>query len=189
MPISPNMKRRQVVLIPVTWILKNRRGHWHAEISPPPQRICIASNCEMEDVEDYSYGRRPGCNPSRIGSNLPVMNGQQLVLSPGRHNVLQKAVVQEFLPSFGCGCEVLYLGDTSNKSLHLHHDKLRALGFFELAHEKLPDVVAYCKTKNWLFLFEAVHSSGTMSVTRVTTLKQMLKKCHADLIFGVQPQY
>lgn len=139
----------------------------------------LAVFCEgRTKLKDVIEGKR---SIEKIPVILP--GGQQLELSPGRHNVLQKAVVQEFLPRFGCGCEVLYIGDTSNKSLHLQHDKLRAVGFFELAHEKLPDVVAYCETKNWLFLVEAVHSSGTMSVTRVAALKQMLTNCKADLIF------
>ena len=116
---------------------------------------------------------------------IPVMLpcGQQLELSLGKHNELQKAVIQEFLPRFGDGCEVLYIGDTANKLLFHEEEKLRTLKFFDLSHGKLPDIVAYNKTNNWLFLIEAVHSAGTMSKIRVTTLKQMLKKCKADLIF------
>ena len=151
-------------------ILTYKTKQWKSHLA-----IFSEGKTKLEDILDCKR------DMEKIPVKLP--NGQQLELSPGQHNVLQKAIVQEFLPRFGCGCEVLYIGDTSNKSLHLEHEALRSLGFFELAHEKLPDVVAYCKMKNWLFLVEAVHSSGTMSVTREATLKRMLKNCKADLIF------
>ena len=116
---------------------------------------------------------------------IPIIlpGGQQLKLSLGRHNELQKAIIHEFLPRFGGGCEVLYIGDTANKSLYVEKEKLQKLKFFELSHDKLPDIVAYDKTKNWLFLIEAVYSSGAMDKARVATLKQMLKECKAEPIF------
>lgn len=106
-----------------------------------------------------------------------------LELSLGEHNVLQKAIIEEFLPRFGSDCEVLYIGDTSNKMLHMEIVKLQELNFFELAHDELPDIIAYSKKKNWLYLIEAVHSSGPMSETRLLELKRMLKDCTAELIF------
>jgi hypothetical protein len=74
-------------------------------------------------------------------------------LSSGGHNQLQREVVEEFLPRFGHGCEVLYIGDALNRT-NLHHekDKLKELGFFVLAHDELPDIIAYDKQKNWLYL-------------------------------------
>ena len=118
-------------------------------------------------------------------TKIPVIlpDGVLLELSQGKHNVLQQAIIQEFLPRFGDGCEVLYVGDTTNKSLHIEKEKLQKLKFFELSHDKLPDIVAYDKTNNWLFLIEAVHSSGAMSKTRVAELKRVLKECKADVIF------
>jgi type II restriction enzyme len=118
---------------------------------------------------------------AKIPVTLP--NGLLLELSQGQHNVLQKALIEEFLPRFGKGCEVLYIGDTANKSLHLEKEKLQTLKFFELSHGKLPDIVAYNKTNRWLFLIEAVYRSGTMSTERVAVLKQMLKECKAVPIF------
>lgn len=87
------------------------------------------------------------------------------------------------MPRFGGGSSVLYVGDTSNKSLHIETEELKKLNFFELSHDELPDIVAYSKKHNWLYLIEAVYSSGPMSETRVLELKKMLKKCKAKLIF------
>lgn len=120
-------------------------------------------------------------NLNKIPIKLP--NGKPLNLSLGEHNILQKAIIEEFLSRFGNDCEVLYIGDTANKILHIETEKLKKLNFFELSHEKLPDIIAYSKAKNWLYLIEAVHSSGAMSETRVLELKNMLRECKADLIF------
>ncbi len=106
-----------------------------------------------------------------------------LKLSSGEHNILQKDIVEQFLPRFGNDCEVLYLGDTAKKLLHINEDALQQLKIFKLSHDELPDVIAYSKSKNWLFLIEAVHSAGTMSEIRVFGLKNLLKECPAELIF------
>ncbi len=120
-------------------------------------------------------------NLAKIPVSLP--NGKALQLSLGDHNLLQKAIVEEFLPRFGGNSSVLYIGDTTNKSLHLEEAKLKELNFFELSHDKLPDVVAYLESKNWLFMIEAVHSSGPISEIRMLELKKLLTTCPADLIF------
>lgn len=109
--------------------------------------------------------------------------GLTLDLSPGKHNELQQAIVHEFLPRYGYGAEVLYIGDTADKFLHRADEKLKALNFFELEHGELPDVVAYSAQKNWLFMIEAVHSSGPISPARLLILEELAKGCTADLIY------
>ena len=121
---------------------------------------------------------------SRELNSIPVKIGNKsLKFSPGEHNELQKAIIEEFLPKFGNGCEVLYVGDTADKYLFLEEEKLKALNFFQLSHGELPDVVAYLKKENWLYLIEAYHSTGPMSDTRVLKLKQLLSECKCELIF------
>lgn len=117
----------------------------------------------------------------RIPVTLP--GGKPIELSLGEHNVLQKQIIEEFLPRFGADCTVLYIGDTSNKSLHIETEELNRLNFFELSHDELPDIIAYSSKKNWLYLIEAVHSSGPMSETRVLQLKKILVDCKVELIF------
>lgn len=120
-------------------------------------------------------------NLDKIPVKLP--NGKPIELSLGEHNVLQKQIIEQFLPRFGSDCEVLYIGDTSNKILHIEVAELKKLNFFELSHDELPDIIAYSKKKKWLYLIEAVHSSGPMSETRVLELKKMLKDCKAGIVF------
>lgn len=120
-------------------------------------------------------------NLERIPVILP--SGNELMLSAGEHNELQKLIIESFLPQFGFGAQVLYVGDTSDKFLLREDESLKQLGFFELEHDELPDVVAYSANKNLLYLIEAVHSTGPMNEIRVRKLKRQLKECHADIVF------
>ena len=124
----------------------------------------------------------------RASRKIPMMpvtlpGGGQLELTPGEHNQLQRQIVEQFLPRFGHGAELLYLGDAANKSLHLDAERLAELGFFKLDHGELPDVVAYAPQDNWLYLIEAVHSSGPISPIRKVKLQNAADGCTADLVF------
>jgi hypothetical protein len=114
---------------------------------------------------------------------VQIKDGLSLTFSPGAHNLLQKHVIENFLPIFGFGAQVLYVGDTANKSLFVDQAGLAELAFFELAHDKLPDVVAYSKNKNWLFLIEAVTTVNPISELRRRTLSLLTAKCTADVIY------
>ncbi len=103
---------------------------------------------------------------------ITLPSGHILEFSRGGHNQLQREIIEEFLPRFGSGCQVLYVGDATDKFLLREDDKLKELGFFELSHDSLPDVVAYNKDKNWIFLIEAFFTSGPMSEERIFELKK-----------------
>jgi hypothetical protein len=116
---------------------------------------------------------------------VPVIlpSGKKLIFSPGSHNKLQKAIIEDFLPRYGFNSKILYIGDTAKKFLHLDKKGLHELQFFEIARTELPDVIAYSKEKNWLFLIEAVYSSGAISEVRLLQLKKLTKDCTADIIY------
>ncbi len=114
---------------------------------------------------------------------VQVQDGLTLTFSPGAHNLLQKHVIENFLTIFGFGAQVLYVGDTANKSLFVDQAGLAELAFFELAHDKLPDVVAYSKSKNWLYLIEAVTTVNPISEMRRRTLSLLTAKCNASVIY------
>ena len=82
---------------------------------------------------------------------MPVqINGISFTLSNGKHNELQKAIVEEFAPRFAPNSQCLYLGDTTEKDLVKEVDKLSELGFAITLHNKMPDVVLYRADKNYL---------------------------------------
>lgn len=121
----------------------------------------------------------------RDSAMVPVTlpDGTTLQLSPGKHNEVQAAIVQEFAPRFAPGARVLYLGDTANKALVVDTEGLAAVGLPITEHDKLPDVVLYDSRREWLFLVEAVTSHGPMSPKRVFELQQRLADSKAGLIF------
>jgi adenine-specific DNA-methyltransferase len=109
--------------------------------------------------------------------------GREYHLSPGKHNQLQVAVVEQFAPRFARGAKLLYLGDTANKSLLMDTDELTRLGFPVDKHNKLPDVVLYLPKKNWLYLIEAVTSHGPVSPKRLQELEKILAKSTTERIY------
>lgn len=54
----------------------------------------------------------------RTMRKMPVrINGENFTFSPGKHNQLQKAIIEEFAPRFAPNTECLYVGDTTEKDL------------------------------------------------------------------------
>lgn len=114
---------------------------------------------------------------------LKLANGKVLMLSPGKHNEVQAAIVEEFASRFAQGSTLLYVGDTENKNLHIEKEKLESIGIPITEHSKLPDVVIYDKNKKWLYLIEAVTSHGPMSPKRIVELEEFLKDCKVGKIY------
>lgn len=124
-------------------------------------------------------------SPAREHRKVPIIlpDGQTVSLSPGKHNEVQKAIVEQFAPRFAPGAELLYLGDTAKKDLVVNRQAIAQLGIPITEHDKLPDVVLYDRTRNWLFLVEAVTSHGPVSPKRIVELQQMLQKCAAGPVY------
>lgn len=87
------------------------------------------------------------------------------------------------MPRFGKGCQILYIGDTSNKMLFIEEKILTRLNFSRGSHDELPDIITYNASKNWLYLIEAVHSSGAINEVRLLELKELTKNCPANIIY------
>lgn len=136
---------------------------------------------KLKNVEPLSKKLKREREIAKVSVTLP--SGGDLTFSVGEHNDLQKTIIEDFLPRYGHGAEVLYVGDTSDKYLYLEKEKLEELNFFEISHEELPDVIAYSKKKNWLYLIEAVHSSGPISELRLIQLQKLTKDCKADIVY------
>lgn len=110
----------------------------------------------------------------RVRRKMPVkINGEDFTFSPGDHNQLQKAIIEEFAPRFAPNSECLYVGDTIEKDLVKNEDKLRKLGFAITLHDKMPDVVLYSEEKNWLYFIESVTSVGPMEPKRIKEIEEM----------------
>lgn len=115
--------------------------------------------------------------------NVKLPNSRILEFTLGGHNHLQKLIIEEFLPRFGFNAEVLYVGDAANKYLFYEKDRLEKLGFFNLQQGELPDIVAYSKDKNWIYVFEAVYTCNPVTISRKLKIEELTKECTADIIY------
>ena len=127
-------------------------------------------------VDMYASKKKMTMMPVRI-------NGADFQFSIGRHNELQKAIIQEFAPRFAPNSECLYVGDTIEKDLVKNVDKLKELGFEITLHDKMPDVVLYREDKDWIYFVESVTSVGPMDSKRILEITEMTKNVVAGKIF------
>ncbi len=121
---------------------------------------------------------------SREMEMIPVkIEDFEFKLSPGKHNEVQAAVINDFAPRFAAGAKVLYIGDTAKKDLYCNKELLKEIGIPITEHSKLPDIVIYDADKDWLYLIEVVTSHGPVSPKRVIELENFLKECKAGKVY------
>lgn len=127
-------------------------------------------------------------NKTKIPVKLPT--GEELLLSPGKHNQLHADVIHEFCSRFiGEGGRLIYLGDTASsrseggKLLYMDASFLESIGITPMSHEKLPDIIVFDEKRNWLFLIEAVTSHGPVSPKRYRELEEALANCKIGKVY------
>ena len=115
---------------------------------------------------------------------MPVrINNHDFTFSPGRHNQLQKAVIEEFAPRFAPCSECLYVGDTIKRDLVKNSERLAELGFDITLHDKMPDIVLYREDKHWIYFVESVTSVGAIDPKRIIEIESMTANVSAGKIF------
>lgn len=115
---------------------------------------------------------------------MPVkINGEDFAFSSGKHNQLQKAILEEFARRFAPNSECLYVGDTTQKDLVKREKRLKELGFEITSHDKMPDVVLYRADNNWIYFIEAFTSRGPMDPKRILEINEMTKNVKYGKIY------
>lgn len=114
---------------------------------------------------------------------LTIKDGAEIFLSPGEHSKLITDIVSEFGARYAPDGELAYVGDTGDKYGFLDAELFRELGIGLDAHGKMPDVVIYMRSKNWLILIESVNSHGPVDSKRQIELTRLFKGGSAGLIF------
>lgn len=117
-------------------------------------------------------------------TKMPVrINGADFTFSPGKHNELQKSIIEDFAPRFAQNSQCLYVGDTIQKDLVKNTGKLADLGFTITLHDKMPDVVLYREDVDWLYFIESVTSVGPMSPKRILEIEAMTRNVASGKIY------
>ncbi len=99
------------------------------------------------------------------------------------HKRLIARVLSTFLPKWGQNAKPVAVRGYAQLNRGVYQEQLLRFGISISDRWELPDVVAYSANKNWLFLIEAVHSSGPISPIRLLELKRLAKECTADIVF------
>ncbi len=162
----------------------------HYRISPEALVVIKAFGTKKWDKEIEGFIKKIGSLREKYANQreirkipLKLMDGTVLKFSPGKHNEVQIAIIEEFAPRFAPGSELLYIGDTAKKDLYLNTKELEMLGIPIDQHSKLPDIVLFDKNRNWLFLIEAVTSHGPISPKRIIELEKLLNKCKVGKVY------
>jgi adenine-specific DNA-methyltransferase len=135
--------------------------------------------CQTFGSLDAAYQCRR--KTTRVSLQLP--NGNTVSLSPGEHNGLQVAIVENMGSIFAPGAMILYIGDAERKHVVRETAELAKLNIPITQHDKLPDVVFYDARREWIFLVEAVTSHGPVSPKRRQELEDMLVDCSKGIIY------
>ncbi|MCY7348495.1 MAG: hypothetical protein LH614_20060 [Pyrinomonadaceae bacterium] len=125
----------------------------------------------------YAQERELNRIPVRLSSN------EKILLTPGSHSELIRAIIEEFASRFVLGGILVYVGDTGNKWGYFDEKILSKLGVTINSHGKMPDVVIYYPDKNWLILVEAVTSHGPVDGKRHEELKSLFADSSAGMVF------
>jgi len=112
-----------------------------------------------------------------------VPGGKTITLSPGKHNDLEKAIIEAFGPRFAPGARLLYLGDTAKKDIVIDRVALERFGIPYSVRDKFPDVILHLEANGWLILIEAVTTHGPISPGRLAELKVLLVNCPLAPVF------
>ncbi|MEQ1589213.1 MAG: BsuBI/PstI family type II restriction endonuclease [Gallionella sp.] len=115
--------------------------------------------------------------------SVAIKQGHAISLSAGKHSDLIRSIIEEFAAYFASGGQLVYVGDTGKKWSYFDEELLQSLGVQVGSHGKMPDVVLYDKTRNWLILIEAVASSGPVDGIRHSELSNLFKTSTAGLVY------
>ena len=146
-----------------------------------------AWDAELRRFREASPLIRDRLAKARAFAMVPVRlpDGTEIRLSAGKHNELQKAVIEAFLPRFAPGAELLYVGDTTAKSLSVAEQRsFDRIGLRKPERgNRLPDIIAYLPDKNWVLFIEAFNSSNPINEARHRVLERLAEGCAAGAVY------
>ena len=114
---------------------------------------------------------------------VKVRKGLQVTLTPGKHNDLIKAVIEEMAPRFLPGATLVYIGDTGEKWGFFDNELAAQIGLSVEEHGKMPDVVLWLSDKKWLVLVESVTSHGPVDSKRRIELAELFASAKGDKVY------
>jgi hypothetical protein len=137
-------------------------------LSPGPERDNLIERLRLPER------RRPRPRPSLHQEVQVTLTPEHVhILSPGRHNLLEKAVVETLGPALLQHPQVVYLGDTAPRAGYQDRSLMRQLNLPIIVSVSLPDVILYSLEEQTLLVVEAVISSGPVTPGRLAQLREL----------------
>lgn len=121
-----------------------------------------------------SYIRKIKHNSRKLVS-VSLPSGEEINLSPGRHNILIKEILETHALNFIEDPILLYIGDAEYKMKYLNEEKLADLKLYLNVHGKLPDVLVYSSEGNMIYVFESVTSAGPVNEMRKREIMNLIR--------------
>jgi hypothetical protein len=115
--------------------------------------------------------------------SLRMPNKQVMLLPDNKHNRLQKAVIDHFLPRFVRGASLVCLKHSSKSKSFYDIELFSDLGIQIDHRDCLPDIVLLNKRKKWLYLIQTITSHKPSVQQRLIESKKMFSGCSFGLIF------
>lgn len=120
----------------------------------------------------------------KIDKGLPVsFDGKSFELPRSKHNKLQVAILQEWVPRFAPDSKLLYIGDTKNRQVIKDDNMMNNLGVHVLDKKLMPDIILYNENENhkWILFLEAYTSTGELTVERVNKIRECCTNVREDV--------
>lgn len=163
---------------------------WNYQITSEALNVLRTYNTDNWQISIKKYvAKLPGLKAlyaaerdmNRIPVTLP--DGTVFTLTSGGQNVLLKSMVEDFCPRFTPGGQVLYIGDAGDKWAYFEKEAFSSLNVEVSKHGKMPDLVVYLPSRNWLVLLEATSSHGPVDSQRRAELAELFKTATAGLVY------
>lgn len=128
-------------------------------------------------IKSTKLRERPKRKISQLSDVNVQINGENVFsLSPGTHNILEKAIIEVFSHAFLSKPQVIYLGDTAPRKGYQNRVLMRRLNLPIDTAESLPDVILFSEHEKYLVIVEAVTSSGPINPIRLDQLQKLTKE-------------
>lgn len=102
---------------------------------------------------------------------------------PGKHNKLESAIMEEFVPRYVPNAKLIFLRGVEEKPILFDETIFTKLGVLVPELVKLPDVVLYDSKKKLLLLIEAVAAKDFIPPKRRLELEKLFEKCKVGKVY------
>ena len=151
----------------------------HPEFAPILNEMTVKERdkliAELQERSTKLRKRTPKADLIKRNVLCKVDKEHSFSLSPGKHNLLEKAVVELLGHAFLDESQVVYLGDTAPRRGYQNRQLMRNLNLPIDTAASLPDVILFSAPEARLLIVEVVTSSGPVNAIRLEQLQQFTK--------------